>query len=97
MIAAYFGVPVQVEEFVGQWQDLIDDVRSRLPDISNRKGQMPAWVLRINWLQSLVCPGQGAHCVRPLNKQEFYHLPRHQSFSQPARNGQTLRRYGAGF
>ncbi len=39
MIEEYFGVPVQSEGFVGQWQELIDDVRSRLPDKKNRKGQ----------------------------------------------------------
>ena len=27
----YFQVPIQVNEFVGQWQPLIDDVRTRLP------------------------------------------------------------------
>ncbi|MFL0809039.1 MAG: type VI secretion system baseplate subunit TssG [Agarilytica sp.] len=39
MITYYFGVPVQLEGFVGQWQDLIDDVRTRLPWKNNRKGQ----------------------------------------------------------
>ena len=39
MIEAYFDVPVQSEGFVGQWQELIDDVRSRLPNRKNPKGQ----------------------------------------------------------
>lgn len=39
MVNFYFGVPVQLEGFVGQWQELIDDVRTRLPWKGNRKGQ----------------------------------------------------------
>lgn len=31
IISDYFGVPVVVHEFVGQWQPLIDDVRTRMP------------------------------------------------------------------
>jgi type VI secretion system protein ImpH len=34
-----FGIPAQIKEFVGQWQQLIDDVRTRLPTKSNPKGQ----------------------------------------------------------
>ena len=73
MIAAYFGVPVQVEEFVGQWQDLIDDVRSRLPDISNRKGQN-ACLGRSALIGSKAWFAQGKVRIvlGPLNKQEFY-------------------------
>lgn len=39
MLAHYFDVPVDIQEFVGQWQDLIDDVRSRLPTPAQPKGQ----------------------------------------------------------
>ncbi|TQV76409.1 type VI secretion system baseplate subunit TssG [Aliikangiella marina] len=39
IIKRHFNIPVKIEEFVGQWQDLIDDVRSRLPSSSNPKGQ----------------------------------------------------------
>jgi len=38
ILESHFSLPVQIKEFVGQWQELIDDVRSRLPDGSN-KGQ----------------------------------------------------------
>ena len=31
IIQRHFNIPVKIEEFVGQWQDLIDDVRSKLP------------------------------------------------------------------
>lgn len=31
ILESHFQLPVQIEEFVGQWQELIDDVRTRLP------------------------------------------------------------------
>jgi type VI secretion system protein ImpH len=39
MLTHYFDVPVAIEEFVGEWQDLIDDVRSRLPYPGHPLGQ----------------------------------------------------------
>lgn len=39
MLSHYFDVPVDIQEFVGQWQDLIDDVRSKLPTPAQPKGQ----------------------------------------------------------
>ena len=39
MISHYFAVPVNIEEFVGEWQDLVPDVRSRMPTRQNPKGQ----------------------------------------------------------
>jgi type VI secretion system protein ImpH len=35
----HFNIPVEIKEFVGQWQELIDDVRTRLPSISLRNGR----------------------------------------------------------
>ena len=35
----YFDIPVTVKEFVGQWRELIEDVRSRLPSKALPKGQ----------------------------------------------------------
>lgn len=35
----YFKIPVEINEFVGQWQELIEDVRTRLPGKENPKGQ----------------------------------------------------------
>lgn len=35
----HFNIPVEIMEFVGQWQELIDDVRTRLPSISLRQGR----------------------------------------------------------
>jgi type VI secretion system protein ImpH len=31
----HFNIPVEIKEFIGQWQNLIDDVRTRLPGIHN--------------------------------------------------------------
>jgi len=31
ILESHFQLPVQIKEFVGQWQELIDDVRTRLP------------------------------------------------------------------
>lgn len=39
IISHYFDVPVKLEEFQGRWQELIDDIRARLPDMQNPKGQ----------------------------------------------------------
>lgn len=39
ILSSYFDVPVRIEEFLGRWQELVDDVRSRLPDRMNLKGQ----------------------------------------------------------
>lgn len=39
LLTYYFDVPVEVQEFVGEWHELIDDVRSRLPSPGNPKGQ----------------------------------------------------------
>lgn len=35
----HFNIPVEINEFIGQWQDLIDDVRTRLPGRINPLGQ----------------------------------------------------------
>lgn len=39
MLSDYFQVPIKLEEFVGEWQELIDDVRSRLTSIRMPLGQ----------------------------------------------------------
>jgi type VI secretion system protein ImpH len=39
LLAYYFNVPVEVQEFIGEWHDLIEDVRSRLPYPGNPLGQ----------------------------------------------------------
>ena len=39
IIYHHFSIPVEIQEFIGQWQELIDDVRTRLPGLENPKGQ----------------------------------------------------------
>lgn len=39
IIFNHFSIPVEIKEFVGQWQELIDDVRTRLPSVANPRGQ----------------------------------------------------------
>src|SRR5690606_25944663 len=39
LLAYYFDVPIEIQEFIGEWHDLIDDVRSRLPYPGNPLGQ----------------------------------------------------------
>jgi type VI secretion system protein ImpH len=39
ILKTHFNIPVQVEQFIGQWKELIDDVRSKLPDFNNPMGR----------------------------------------------------------
>jgi type VI secretion system protein ImpH len=39
IISDYFKIPADIQEFVGQWQDLIDDVRTRLSWSEQPEGQ----------------------------------------------------------
>lgn len=39
ILSYYFKFPIHISQFVGQWESLIDDVRSRLPDKKTPKGQ----------------------------------------------------------
>lgn len=39
IIFNHFHIPVEIREFIGQWQELIDDVRTRLPGLVNPRGQ----------------------------------------------------------
>ncbi|VAW63764.1 Uncharacterized protein ImpH/VasB [hydrothermal vent metagenome] len=39
ILHSHFQIPVKIDQFVGQWQELIEDVRSRLPDLNNAQGR----------------------------------------------------------
>ena len=39
ILKSYFNIPIEINEFVGQWQELIEDVRTRLPGKENPTGQ----------------------------------------------------------
>ncbi|MCP4491391.1 MAG: type VI secretion system baseplate subunit TssG [Gammaproteobacteria bacterium] len=38
ILQAHFKIPVEIQQFVGQWREMIDDVRSRLPDLEYPRG-----------------------------------------------------------
>ena len=38
LLRSHFCIPVQIDQFIGQWEDLIEDVRTRLPDQTNPTG-----------------------------------------------------------
>ncbi len=72
MIEHYFGVPAKLEGFMGQWQELIDDVRTRLPWRGNKKGQnaclgKSAMLGRKGWFAQ----GKTRIKIGPLNKDQF--------------------------
>lgn len=39
IVQDHFQIPVEIKEFIGQWQSLIDDVRTRLPGLQAPQGQ----------------------------------------------------------
>ncbi|VAW68068.1 Uncharacterized protein ImpH/VasB [hydrothermal vent metagenome] len=39
ILHSHFKIPVKIDQFIGQWQELIDDVRSKLPDLNNPQGR----------------------------------------------------------
>lgn len=73
VIEYYYDVPVEMESFIGQWQELIDDVRSRLGSTFNRKGQnvclgRSSMLGRKGWFAQ----GKSRIKLGPLNKEQFY-------------------------
>ncbi len=38
ILKSHFNIPVEIKQFVGQWREMIDDVRSRLPDLEHPQG-----------------------------------------------------------
>ena len=72
ILRSHFGIPVEIDQFVGQWQDLIDDVRSRLPDINNPTGRnvclgRSAMLGKKGWFAQ----GKVHIILGPLNKQQL--------------------------
>lgn len=72
IIQHQFGVSVELKEFVGQWQELIDDVRTRLPSKHQPKGQN-ARLGRSVMLghQGWFAQGKIRIVLGPLNKQQL--------------------------
>ncbi len=72
MVNHFFGVPVRLEGFIGQWQELIDDVRTRLPSKRNPKGQNAclgrnAMLGKKGWFAQ----GKSRVKIGPLDKTQF--------------------------
>jgi len=73
IIESYFSVPAEIEGFIGQWQELIDDVRTRLPWKGNRMGQnvclgRSSMLGRKGWFAQ----GKSRIKIGPLNKEQFH-------------------------
>ncbi|MGQ9424421.1 type VI secretion system baseplate subunit TssG [Gilvimarinus sp. F26214L] len=73
MLSDYFDVPVRIREFVGQWEELISDARSRLGSRTNPKGQ------NVQLGRSLIFGRKGWFaqskiriCLGPLNQEQFH-------------------------
>ena len=67
----HFGVPITIKEFVGQWQELIDDVRSKLATREHPLGQnislgKSAMLGRRGWFAQ----GKVRIIIRPQNKKQ---------------------------
>ncbi len=85
IIADYFSVPVNIEEFVGQWQDLIDDVRTRMPFDGMPFGQNAClgrncMLGRRGWFAQ----GKVRIAIGPLNQSQ------HQAFAPGSNNMKAL-------
>ncbi len=75
ILQRHFSIPVQIKEFVGQWQPLIDDVRTRLTSKEHPKGQnaclnRSAILGRKGWYAQ----GKIRIILGPLNKKQQKHF-----------------------
>ena len=73
ILSSHFKIPVEILQFVGQWQDLIDDVRTRLPDKFNPQGRnvclgRSAMLGKSGWFAQ----GKIRVILGPLNKQQLH-------------------------
>jgi len=73
MLADYFDLPVRIQEFVGQWQELIPDIRTRIASKLEPKGQNAA-LARSAMLgaKGWIAQGKIRILLGPLNKEQFY-------------------------
>ncbi len=72
ILEEHFKVPIKIREFIGQWQELIDDVRSRLPQGKSSSGQnnrlgKSAMLGRKGWLAQ----GKFSVIIGPLNSTQL--------------------------
>lgn len=72
LLSSHFRIPVKIIQFVGQWQDLIDDVRSKLSDNINPQGRnvclgRSAMLGKSGWFAQ----GKIRVILGPLNRQQL--------------------------
>ncbi len=72
ILRSHFGIPVEIDQFVGQWQNLIDDVRTRLADYNHPTGQnvclgRSAMIGKKGWFAQ----GKIHIILEPLNRQQL--------------------------
>lgn len=72
IIHHHFLIPVEIKEFIGQWQELINDVRTKLPGLENPRGQnnclgKSVMLGRKGWFAQ----GKFRIILGPLNKQQL--------------------------
>lgn len=73
LLQDYFDIPVKIQEFVGQWQELIPDIRTRLGWKGTPKGQnarlgQSAMIGHKGWFAQ----GKIRISLGPLNRDQFY-------------------------
>jgi type VI secretion system protein ImpH len=69
----YFAIPVKIQEFIGQWQELIPDIRTRVASRAQPKGQnarlgQSAMIGHKGWFAQ----GKIRISLGPLNHEQFY-------------------------
>lgn len=72
ILRSHFNIPVKIDQFIGQWQELIDDVRTKLPDFNNPTGRnvclgRSAMLGKKGWFAQ----GKLHVILGPLNKQQL--------------------------
>jgi len=73
ILSDYFDLPVRIQEFVGQWQELIPDIRTQIASKLEPKGQnaslgRSAMLGARGW----IAQGKIRILLGPLNKDQFY-------------------------
>jgi len=69
----YFDIPVEIQEFIGQWQELIPDIRTRIASRTQPKGQnaklgQSTMLGHKGWFAQ----GKIRISLGPLNREQFY-------------------------
>ena len=73
ILADYFNLPVRIQEFVGQWQELIPDIRTQIASKQEPKG-LNASLGKSAMLgaKGWIAQGKIRILLGPLNKEQFY-------------------------